>query len=174
MNWKLAESIDIEKMQTVPDIHSIKYLMSQFKEAKIDENDTDNFASVGAYKAFRSMQIAIQYLLEENQKLIDQFQYISDEPSQKILTQYNENISKAEESIKKRDEKINELKNQVERLYSERKTVESELKNMRKKLHHTREINTTLRQRLEETEDGVADTMYARKKYKDLKKRLHS
>lgn len=174
MNWKLAESIDIEKMQRSSDVNSIKYLITQFKEAKIDENDTKNFASVGAYKAFRSMQIAVQYLLEENQKLLDQFQYISDEPGQKLLTQYNENLSKAEESIKKRDEKINELKNQVSKLCDERETVKHEILRLRKKLHHTRELNTDLRKRLEETELGVANTTLVREKYKDIRKRLRA
>ena len=172
MNWQLAAAINPNDIIQKGDITKIKFLIQEFKDAAVDPNDKSHFPSVDIYNAFRSMQLGLSYLASENEKLLNQIQNTTNASNDSAFYQFREQFAEKEKAIEDKEEQIMDLKTKIEELESAKKDDERKISLLRRKLHHTREINTQLRTRLEDTEEGLAHTATARRRYTALRRRM--
>ena len=174
INWRLAEAIDADKIVQQGDITKIKFFIEEFKNSAIDKNDKKHFPSDDVYNAFKVMQLGLSYLSSENDKLSNRVENQNVQGSQNdvYLIQMRDKYADQEREIEEKDELIEKLKMRVEELENARKDDERKIMILRRKLHHTRQLNTQLRTRLEDTEEGLAHTATMRRRYTSLRRRI--
>ena len=174
MNWRLAEAIDADKIEKEGDITKIKFFIEEFKNSQIDKSDKKHFQSEEVYNAFKVMQLGLSYLSAENDKIANKLdnQNVQGSQNDVFLIQMREKCADKEREIEDRDELIEKLKMRIEELESAKKDDERKITILRRKLHHTRQLNTQLRTRLEDTEEGLAHTATMRRRYTSLRRRM--
>ena len=172
MNWQLAGSIDPNKVMKKGDITTVKFCIQEFKDSRVDKNDKEHFPSDESYNAFRIMQLGLHYLSTENEKICEQFDSIAAMSNESAMSQARDKIEENEKLVEEKDATIDELKQRIEELEKERENDQKQIKQLKEKLHHTRQINIQLRERLSDTEEGLAHTETARKRFNSIRKRI--
>lgn len=62
LNWNLIEEVDVDKIAQDMDVSSLEYLVQHIAFANISSADTQRFGNRGALKAFKLLQLGVEYL----------------------------------------------------------------------------------------------------------------
>ena len=136
MKWAVAESIDVEQIVRKGDLASVLFYMDQFVSANITKEDIQNFGSKGALNAFLVMQLGVDYLLNQKQKLESEVaaqQPANAEMDAKHVEQYNMMVEAATKEIQARDAKLHEYEKRFKQMHDERRKAKVLLEKYRKK-----------------------------------------
>lgn len=136
MKWAVAESIDVEQIVRKGDLTSVLFYMDQFVSANITKEDIQNFGSKGALNAFLVMQLGVDYLLNQKQRLEAEAaaqQPANAEMDAKHVEQYNMMVEAATKEIQARDAKIHEYEKRFKQMHEERRKAKALLEKYRKK-----------------------------------------
>ena len=171
-NWKLASAMDVNKIIQKGDISSVKFCIREFMDAYVDKNDKQHFPSDDMYNAFRVMQLGLSYLSSENDSIKSQIDEITAVSNEEAMNQMKDKFEQSSKIIQEKDEIIENLQSRIAQLEESLKEDQTKIHALRQKLHHTRQINTQLRGRLEDTEEGLAHTETARRQFNSMRRRL--
>lgn len=136
MKWQLAESIDVDQIVRKGDLNSVEFYMEQFTYANIQKDDLKQFGSKGALNAFLILQLGCDYLIAQRNQAPPPS---TNEPDQKLLEQYNQNIKAASDSIMQHKAMIKKLQSQISQLKNDRTKEKAIIDKYRKKLKAMKE-----------------------------------
>jgi hypothetical protein len=113
MNWKLAEAIDIQRIWASHDLRSVLFYLKKIVNVTITKDDLANFKTRGALNAFLILQLGVDYLLSETQRMEAEVARDNPEPSSvytERIAEFNRLIEAANRAIAERDATIAEHK----------------------------------------------------------------
>jgi hypothetical protein len=65
LNWKLAESLNIEEIVARGDITAVEFYAQHFVSANITRDDAAHFGSKAVLNLFQLMQLGMDYLIKQ-------------------------------------------------------------------------------------------------------------
>ena len=136
MKWQIAESIDVDQIVRKGDLNSVEFYMEQFAYANIQKDDLKQFGSKGALNAFLILQLGCDYLMAQRNQAPPPS---TNEPDQKLLEQYNQNIKAASDSIMQHKAMIKKLQSQISQLKDDRAKEKAIIDKYRKKVKKMKE-----------------------------------
>lgn len=178
MKWPVAESIDIEQIVRRGDLNSVMFYMDQFVNANITKEDVQHFGSKGALNAFLVMQLAVDYLLNQKQRLeaeIAAQQPVSAQVDAQHIEKYNQMVECATKEINARDAQIAEYKKKFEQMHEERRKAKVLMEKYRRKFKEMKGgAKKASKQIIEDSEPGALHDETAYRELKLLQKEAAS
>jgi hypothetical protein len=131
LNWDIAEAIAIDQIWESGDLRSVLfYTTKHFVNATVTKEDLPKFGTPGALHAFLLLQLGVDFLLSETQRLEAESGGDSAEAEMvytKQIQQFNESIFAARREIEKRDQQIAELEKKRRAVHRESQREKAEL-----------------------------------------------
>lgn len=62
LNWNLIDDVNVDQIARDMDVNSLEYLVQHIAFANLTDADTQRFGSRGALKAFKLLQLGVEYL----------------------------------------------------------------------------------------------------------------
>lgn len=62
LNWSLVEEVDVDEIIRTMDISALEYLVQHIAFANISDSDAKRFGNGGSLKAFKLLQLGVEYL----------------------------------------------------------------------------------------------------------------
>jgi hypothetical protein len=131
LNWGIADAIPIDQIFQSGDLRAVlHYATKYFVNATVTKEDLPKFGTPAALHTFLLLQLGVDFLLSETQRLEAEAGVESDGTAEAYadqIQQFNESILAAKREIEERDKAIAELEQKRRRIHAAAKSDKAEV-----------------------------------------------
>jgi hypothetical protein len=128
LNWKLAESCDLDSIVRNGDLSSLEFFAQSFVHSNISREDAAHFGSKAALTLFQIMQLAVDYLLQQTHN----YSLIAIQQSE-YARATTAAFAQLQQKITEQDIQIQRLNSAVQQLKAQNQAMEKQLRKAKRR-----------------------------------------